>query len=166
MQTPKYLLHIALLLLLLSSILVQYAISDYIYPQRSFTTSIYVNENSVELKNGIDLSRNDLRGIRIYRYGETQDDIELRNINFDECNLSGADFDETCFVNCSFRSANLHGIRSYGYFKDCDFTDTIITGFMGEQIGKTIIGISNEDIAKTRSFRLKELFLLCQPALT
>jgi len=147
MLIKKYSQYTPLLLLLF----VFPVFSDYVVNKR-YTSSIYVDEKIVVLEDGLDLSQNDLQGIRIYRQEQ-----ELRNINFNECNLTGADFDDSRFVGCSFRSANLNGLRHDGYFKDCDFTDAIITGFMGEQIGKTIIPIDSSDIVKTKSFQLKSL---------
>ncbi len=104
------------------------------------------------IEDGLDLSGKDLYGIRINRQLG-----EVKEINFAGANLVNANFEETTFINCSFRGANLLGMHYYAYFENCDFTDAIIGGYGGEHVGRTFVVIPKNDIAKTRSYKFKDL---------
>ena len=93
----------------------------------------------------LDLSGRDLRGARVRLYGT------LRNCKFDNANLEGADFGGTILENCSFKGANLRYVKMY-QSKDCDMTDAILSGIVGnltaEQIRSTW-NFKNKDFSNT-----------------
>jgi len=89
----------------------------------------------------LDLSGRDLRGARVRLYGI------LRNCKFDNANLEGADFGGTILENCSFRGANLRHVKMY-QSKDCDMTDAILSGIVGD--------LTAEQIRSTWNFKNKD----------
>jgi uncharacterized protein YjbI with pentapeptide repeats len=114
------------------------------YPDIPPTDYVFVNGSieKIELKDGIDLSNKDLRHCKINRLDE-----ELKNINFDNSDLRYSFLDETTFVNCSFRNANLEGVDLSS--EDCDFTDAKITG--------SSLGMTREKLISTHSYKNDEL---------
>ena len=91
--------------------------------ERTYTKTIIVQGEEIELTNGVDLSKRDLRGIHICRSNQT-----LKNINFDGANLEHADFWEVVFENCSFRNVRLASASTYAcHFINCDFQGTEIS---------------------------------------
>ncbi len=73
--------------------------------------------NDIDLT-GIDLSRQDLRGINL-------DGISLRNANFTDCDLSGANMSEANFTRCIFSEARLFDTCfAYSTLDDCRFENT------------------------------------------
>ena len=98
--------------------------SVYAFPPRS--THIIVENLSdsderergvTKLENGLDLSRRDLAGVRIT-------DAFLRDVDFSDSNLTGADLRYTQFFRCNFSNANLTNvaITDSGSFRECNFS--------------------------------------------
>ena len=100
----------------------------------------------VEIKDGIDLSRQDLTNARI-NLGLT----ELRNIDFSRADLTNADLRETKFRNCSFKGANLDGIYAHdARFGGCDFEDATISGAKN-------LCITQEQLRSTGNYKNRSL---------
>jgi len=86
--------------------------------------TVFELKNVVEIKDGMDLSRQYLEGARINRRDQV-----LEGINFDRADLTNADLRETVFVNCSFKNANLTNVNaSNAAFINCDFEGALING--------------------------------------
>jgi uncharacterized protein YjbI with pentapeptide repeats len=96
----------------------------YAFPPRS--THIIVENLSesderergvTQLEHGLDLSRRDLAGVRIT-------DAFLRDVDFSDSNLTGADLRYAQFFRCNFSNANLTNvaITDSGSFRECNFS--------------------------------------------
>jgi len=92
-----------------------------------------------------DLSGRDLRRAEIHlELGE------LRGVNLDRANLTGADIDETHFVNCSFRNAILRSLRSCGDIgQSCDVTDADISG--------SNLHLTGAQLCSTKNYKRRDL---------
>ena len=77
-------------------------------------------EAGVTVVSDRNLSGRDLRNARIHLEGGI-----LRNFNFDNANLEGADFTDTILENCSFQGANLKHMKHVGMELSGDFTDAV-----------------------------------------
>ena len=99
----------------------------------------------LKLNDDLNLSGKNLRNIQINRcFGE------LKNIIFDDCDLSGANLRETVFVNCSFKNSNLAGCWIGTIKPDCDFTDAWIGGI---EKGCQYLSISKNQLLSTGSYK-------------
>jgi hypothetical protein len=139
---------ITMILFLFSAV---FAFADY--PDKPPTTHIYVfrTNDKIEIVDGMDVSGKNFHNVVINRLAE-----DLKNINFSGCNLSCGNFDETFFVNCSFRTACLNNIDAPGLHADeqCDFTDADIQG-------SSIWDLTVKQLLSTRSYKEKQLYGYC-----
>jgi uncharacterized protein YjbI with pentapeptide repeats len=92
-----------------------------------------------------DLSGRDLRRAEIHlELGE------LRGVNLGRANLTGADIDETSFVNCSFRNAILRCLCSCGEIgQSCDVTDADISG--------SDLHLTGTQLCSTKNYKRRDL---------
>jgi uncharacterized protein YjbI with pentapeptide repeats len=134
---------------IISSIFVIFCVNMPCYadlPGKEFTKFVKVNESKkIDLQDGLDLSKRDLRNCNINRWLE-----ELRNIKFDGSDLTGADLSETNFINCSFRNTKMIRVKAYwSDFEGCDFSGAIID--------ESILSLSKEQFCSTASYRNKKI---------
>lgn len=123
----------------------------FAWPDEPFCTHVWIpgakgERQAVPLEDGVDLSGTNLTGARINRrLGK------IRNANFANANLTGANLRETTFVNCSFAGANLTKVDAKdARFDSCDFTGATILG--AEQL--TLTG---DQLKSTAGYRNKKL---------
>jgi uncharacterized protein YjbI with pentapeptide repeats len=132
--------------------------------QYPFTQKVYsLEKKEIELKDGLDLSNKDLRGLKIscYEGGDSTFGFpygKLKNIKFDGANLDGAMFQGVEFVNCSFKRASLDKARVADVvFTDCDFSGATLNHKCDhkEQYKRSeyYVEMTADDIKKTLSFR-------------
>ncbi|MGL6195702.1 MAG: pentapeptide repeat-containing protein, partial [Thermoguttaceae bacterium] len=121
-------------------------------PGRLFTYYIidksYVKDGKepIKIEDELNLSGKSMQYVNINRAYET-----LHNINFSHADLFMACLDETEFVGCSFKEANLIGVSAiFSKFVDCDFTDA--------KVYCSNIEFTKDQLVKTKSFKDKTLY--------
>ena len=117
----------------------------FAFPDKGHNFCVLFYGQPIFIHDGIDLSGKNIPYSRInFELGE------LRDVNFSNSYLCWSDLDETRFINCSFRRANLAYVTApFSSFENCDFTDAIVGG--------SNITISNEQLFSTESFKHKRL---------
>lgn len=135
--------------------------STFIHAEEQWTTEIVLNGENVPIKDGVDLSGRNLRGIVINRHEGANPAFSssvsigygtLRNMKFDGSDLTGADLGETVFESCSFAKTIWRDTMMYKIDPSCNMNDAFFIG----QKQLQLITIPKELLITTRNYKIRK----------
>ncbi len=132
------------------------------YPEKNIWRNLYYKGTPLFWEDGINLSRKNLRGVKLDFDLDNQDGVEepdiLKNIDFSWSDMSNAHLEYGVFVNCSFRGTDLSRTYMIGVqFENCDFTDAMINGSVAGFLTK-------EELQTTASYKKKNFSYAMLPS--